>query len=99
VLRPGGRIVIFELTSPSNHVARAAFRGAMHWVVPAVGVVASMRPATFPMMRYWAQTIDAAVRPERIVDALAAAGFAGARHQLELGVFSCYRGVRAPVSS
>jgi demethylmenaquinone methyltransferase/2-methoxy-6-polyprenyl-1,4-benzoquinol methylase len=98
VLRPGGRIVIFELTSPSNPVARAAFRGAMHWAVPAVGVVASMRPATFPMMRYWAQTIDAAVRPERIVDALAAAGFAGARHQLELGVFSCYRGVRAPVS-
>jgi demethylmenaquinone methyltransferase/2-methoxy-6-polyprenyl-1,4-benzoquinol methylase len=96
VLRPGGRIVIFELTSPSNPVARAAFRGAMHWAVPAVGVVASMRPATFPMMRYWAQTIDAAVRPERIVDALAAAGFAGARHRLELGVFSCYRGVRAP---
>ena len=95
VLRPGGRIVIFELTSPSNRVARAAFRGAMHWAVPAVGVVASMRPATFPMMRYWAQTIDAAVRPERIVDALAAAGFAGARHRLELGVFSCYRGVRA----
>jgi demethylmenaquinone methyltransferase/2-methoxy-6-polyprenyl-1,4-benzoquinol methylase len=95
VLRPGGRIVIFELTSPSNPVARAAFRGAMHWAVPAVGVVASMRPATFPMMRYWAQTIDAAVRPERIVDALAAAGFAGARHRLELGVFSCYRGVRA----
>jgi demethylmenaquinone methyltransferase/2-methoxy-6-polyprenyl-1,4-benzoquinol methylase len=95
VLRPGGRIVIFELTSPSNPVARAAFRGAMHWAVPTVGVVASMRPATFPMMRYWAQTIDAAVRPERIVDALAAAGFAGARHRLELGVFSCYRGVRA----
>jgi len=94
VLRPGGRIVIFEVTSPERGLPRAAFRAGMHWVVPAVGVVASLRPATFPMMQYWAQTIDAAVRPERIVAALQAAGFTGARHGLELGVFSCYRGVR-----
>ena len=65
-------------------------------MLPALNAVASARPATVPMMRYWAQTIDEAVRPEEITAALRAAGFVGVRHAVELGVFSCYRGVRAP---
>ncbi len=93
VLRPGGRLVIFEVTRPSSPPARMAFGLAMHWVVPGLGVVASGRVATFRMMKYWAQTIDDAVPPERIVQAIERSRFAGARHQLELGIFSCYRGI------
>lgn len=92
VLRPGGRIVIFEVTRPTGPVRRRLFDLSMYWVVPAVGVVASARPSTFPMMQYWAETIESAARPERIVEALDRAGFVGTRHLLELGVFSCYRG-------
>jgi demethylmenaquinone methyltransferase/2-methoxy-6-polyprenyl-1,4-benzoquinol methylase len=92
VLRPGGRIVIFEVTRPTGPVRRRLFDLSMYWVVPAVGVVASARPSTFPMMQYWAETIESAARPERIVEALERAGFVGTRHLLELGVFSCYRG-------
>jgi demethylmenaquinone methyltransferase/2-methoxy-6-polyprenyl-1,4-benzoquinol methylase len=97
VLKPGGRIVIFEVTRPESFVPRVAFDVAMWWVVPGVGVVASGRPSTFPMMRYWAETIEAAARPARIVEALDRSGFVGTRHLLELGVFSCYRGT-APIS-
>lgn len=92
VLRPGGRIVIFEVTRPTAFGLRHAFDLSMYWVVPTVGVVASGRPSTFPMMQYWADTIKAAARPERIVEALDRSGFVGTRHLLELGVFSCYRG-------
>lgn len=98
VLRPGGRIVIFELTRPESRLARSAFDLAMWWVVPGIGVIASGRPSTFPMMRYWTETIEAAARPPRIVEALDRAGFVGTRHLLELGVFSCYRGT-APRAS
>ncbi len=95
VLRPGGRILIFELTSPARPSARWWFRHAMRTLVPAVGVIASARPSTFKMMRYWGDTIDAAVRPEQIEAALRHAGFTGVRHQRNLNVFSCYRGVCA----
>jgi demethylmenaquinone methyltransferase/2-methoxy-6-polyprenyl-1,4-benzoquinol methylase len=98
VLKPGGRIVIFEVTRPEGLLTRSAFDLAMWWVVPGVGVIASGRPSTFPMMRYWAETIEDAARPDRIVEALDRAGFVGTRHLLELGVFSCYRGT-APHAS
>jgi hypothetical protein len=45
------------------------------------------------MMRYWADTIEDAVRPAVIVSALESAGFVGVRHATELGVMSYYRGV------
>lgn len=96
VLRPGGRIVIFELTRPTSFGLRHAFDFSMYLVVPSVGVVASGRPSTFAMMQYWADTIVDAARPERIVEALDRSGFIGTRHLLELGVFSCYRGTAPP---
>ena len=95
VLRPGGRLLIFEVTSPAGRGSRAIFRHVMRTIVPAIGVAASLRPSTFPMMRYWGDTIDAAVRPERIEAAMDRSGFRGVRHSRELAVFSCYRGVRA----
>lgn len=92
VLRPGGRIIILEVTRPEGHIRRHAFHFAMNWCVPTIGVLASARPATFPMMRYWAQTIDQAISPSQIVAALDHSGFIGTRHLRELGVFSSYRG-------
>lgn len=93
VLRPHGRIVILEVTRPPGRLAGSCFRVAMRHALPSLGVLVSGRTATYPMMRYWADTIEVAVAPEAILAALERAGFRGARHQLELGVFSCYRGV------
>lgn len=92
VLRPRGRIVIFEVTRPHGKLGGVLFRGAMRHVLPAVGVVASGKVSTFPMMRYWADTIEVAVEPECVVQALEHVGFRGVRHLRELGVFSSYRG-------
>ena len=93
VLRPGGRIVLLEVTSAQGAIAAPLFRFTMRHVAPTVGVLASGRISTFPMMRYWADTIEDAVRPAVIVSALELAGFIGVRHATELGVMSYYRGV------
>jgi len=95
VLRPGGRLLIFEVTAPTDRRLRAVFRHVMRTIVPAIGVVASLKPSTFPMMRYWGDTIDAAVAPADIESAMTGSGLRGVRHLRELGIFSCYRGVRA----
>jgi demethylmenaquinone methyltransferase/2-methoxy-6-polyprenyl-1,4-benzoquinol methylase len=92
VLRPGGRLMIFEVTQPESTAPRYAFDVAMSWIVPSIGIIASGRVSTFSMMRYWADTIRAASRPERILEALDHSGFTGTRHTRELGVFSYYRG-------
>lgn len=96
VLRPGGKIIILEVTRPVTPIARRVFHFAMKWYVPGLGVIASGRPSTFAMMRYWADTIEQAAPPCEIVQALDSCGFLGARHQRELGIFSSYRGVAPP---
>lgn len=93
VLRPGGRILILEVTSPTQPLARGVFHAAMINAVPALGVLTSGRPSTFPMMRYWGETIRDAAPPQAVVAALSGAGFVGARHTRELGVFSSFRGI------
>ncbi len=96
VLKPSGRIVIFEVTRPASALGKCAFDLSMYWIVPTIGVFTSGRPSTFPMMHYWAETMKDAARPDRIVTALDQCGFLGTRHLLELGVFSCYRGTAPP---
>ncbi|MDA0214876.1 MAG: AMP-binding protein [Planctomycetota bacterium] len=93
VLRPGGRILILEVTRPEGQMQQHIFRFVMNWCVPSIGVIASARPATFPMMRYWSQTIDKSIPTSQIVAALDQSGFVGTRHQRELSVFSSYRGI------
>ncbi len=92
VLRPGGKILILEVTRPSGSISGCAFHIAMNWCAPSIGVIASARPSTFRMMRYWSQTIDQAIPPSQIVAALDHCGFVGTRHRSELGIFSHYRG-------
>lgn len=93
VLRPGGKLVILEVTTPTGRVSAGAFRIAMRHALPSLGVLTSGRLSTYPMMQFWAETIDQAEGPDVIVAALQRAGFSGARHVRELGIFSCYRGV------
>lgn len=93
VLRPGGRILVFELSPPNHAALRWAFRHLMCSVVPFACAVTSRRAATFKMMRYWGQTMDVAVPKSTILEALASEGFLATRCYTELGVFHCYRGV------
>jgi demethylmenaquinone methyltransferase/2-methoxy-6-polyprenyl-1,4-benzoquinol methylase len=92
VLRPGGSVCILELTKPANPVGRGLLRVYLKWLVPFfTGVFTRNRDARL-LMRYFWDTIQECVPPQRILQALHDAGFVRVRRNLVLGLFSEYLG-------
>ena len=87
VLRPGGRLVVLEITRPGSRAAAIALRLYLRGAVPALARLGG-RPVRELMQYYW-DTIEACVEPAAILQALSASGFA-ARRGVELGIFSEY---------
>jgi demethylmenaquinone methyltransferase/2-methoxy-6-polyprenyl-1,4-benzoquinol methylase len=94
VLRPGGRMLILEITAPESRVARAFLGAYMGGIVPVMAtVIARDRKVGKMLAYYWATTRDC-VRPSVILDALRAAGFSDVNRHVELGMFSEYSASR-----
>ena len=92
VLKPGGRLLILEITAPESRIALAVLGLYMGVFVPALITVLSRRRKVGRLMRYyWATTRDC-VRPEVILEAIRQSGLAGAQRHVEVGVFSEYTG-------
>jgi demethylmenaquinone methyltransferase/2-methoxy-6-polyprenyl-1,4-benzoquinol methylase len=90
VLRPGGRILILEITAPASRLKRAFLGAYMGAVVPALITAITFRPKVGRLMRYYWATTRESVRPEAILDALRGAGFEEARRDVALTIFSEY---------
>ncbi len=90
VLRPGGRLLVLEITRPEGLIARALLRTYLRSVVPFMARLVGRREFTPTLYRYYWDTIEACASPARVVATIAAAGFAGVRSQLQLGIFSEY---------
>ena len=90
VLKPGGRVVILEITQPRSPVGRWLNRLYLRNLVPALARFGTQGPAASRMMEYFWDTIDACVPPESIRDALADAGLVGMNRATTGGIFSAY---------
>lgn len=91
VLKPGGRVLVLELTAPRGGLSRAAFGVYMGGVAPAIAtVVAGWRGRE--LMRYYWETIAACVPPEVILQAMADAGLESPQRRRGFGVLSEYGG-------
>ncbi|MBM4265935.1 MAG: methyltransferase domain-containing protein [Deltaproteobacteria bacterium] len=95
LLRPGGRLLLLEMTPPSGWLGHAAFKAYMGGVVPWLTRFVARRPETTTLYRYYWHTIEACEAPSRIVETLEAAGFTHAERSVEYGIFSEYRGTRS----
>jgi demethylmenaquinone methyltransferase/2-methoxy-6-polyprenyl-1,4-benzoquinol methylase len=98
VLKPGGRLVILEITRPRSALTRWLVRGYIRRVVPLVLRIARAgRPAGLLMTYYW-DTIETCVPPEAILGALREIGFVEPRHRVLAGFLSEYVAVK-PLAS
>jgi demethylmenaquinone methyltransferase/2-methoxy-6-polyprenyl-1,4-benzoquinol methylase len=95
VLRPGGQLLVLEITRPAGRFAAAALKAYLRGVVPALARVVAASRDTPALYRYYWDTIEACVPPARIVASLAAAGFARVAHGVRLGIFSEYSALAA----
>ncbi len=96
VLKPGGKLLILEITAPESRLARGFLGVYMGRFAPAVIGLRTRNRKAAELFRYYWETTRDCVRPEVIVDALRAAGFEDVQRNKALGIFSEYSGVRQP---
>lgn len=94
VLRPGGKLLILEITAPESRAARMVLGAYMGVLMPAVASVLTLRARVGKMLRYYWVTTRDCVRPDTILRAMGDAGFHDAKRTVDLGVFSEYSGTR-----
>ncbi|MGO4392059.1 class I SAM-dependent methyltransferase [Variovorax sp. M-6] len=90
VLRPGGRLLVLEISKPEGRVGTAVLKAYMRGVVPLIARVVARGHDTAELWRYYWDTIEACIAPESVLAALRAAGFEGVKRNVELGIFSEY---------
>lgn len=94
VLRPGGKVLILEITAPESRLARAFLGVYMGGIVPVVARIYSRNADTQKLFSYYWETTRTCVRPETIMDALRDVGFADVEREKQLGIFSAYSGIK-----
>jgi demethylmenaquinone methyltransferase/2-methoxy-6-polyprenyl-1,4-benzoquinol methylase len=90
VLRPDGRVLILEITRPTNPVALPLIRFYMQQLVPRIGWLRRRNKSTVKLMQYYWATIAECVPPSVIVTALADSGFKNVKRTVSNGVLSEY---------
>lgn len=91
VLRPGGRLLVLEITPPRSRLAFRLLRLYLGRIVPWLARRHGAAPGE--LMRYYWETIEQCVAPSAILAALAASGFDDTGRRVELGIFSEYAAV------
>src|SRR4051794_5677328 len=94
VLKPGGKVLIMEITPPRTKAGRAMLAFYLGRIIPFLTRLRTRNADAAKLFRYFWDTIDACVPPESILAALRDAGFEDAKRRVELGVFSEYVATR-----
>ncbi len=92
VLKPGGRVVSLEITSPRTPVWKSIFGVYFDHVMPHIGGWLSGDRTAY---RYLPQSVHAFLAPEEVVELMRAVGFGEASfHRVMLGTMAVYVGLK-----
>ena len=94
VLRPGGKVLILEITRPANRLALPVMRFYMQQVVPRIGWLRRRNQSTAKLMQYYWTTIEECVPPATILAAMQGSGLARVKRTTTGGVLSEYMAER-----
>lgn len=94
VLKPGGRLLILEISRPASALGRLLSRLYFRDFLPLLSRLVTGSNDAREMMAYYWETIDACVPPEAIMQALTEAGFTEVKRRVEIGICSQYTAVR-----
>lgn len=100
VLRPQGLLCVLEITSPDSPPGRLLMKSYMRLISGVFcrlpkSLGGSRSKRTTDLWRYYWDTIDRCVRPEKVIEAMRAAGFSDVKRGVQLGMFSEYTGKKA----
>ncbi|MFO1390574.1 class I SAM-dependent methyltransferase [Cellvibrio sp.] len=94
VLKPGGKILLLEITKPQGALATLFLKFYLKTIVPNLARIFRRSADSKVLMRYYWDTIEQCVPPATIVDTLQSVGLENAKRNAVLGIFSEYTGVK-----
>lgn len=94
VLRPGGRLLVLEISRPRSAALRWILRMHLQHVVPLIMRTSARSPVAALLTRYYWDTIAECVPPDTILDVLVRSGFTNVGRRVRGGLLSEYHGVR-----
>ncbi len=94
VLKPGGTLLLLEITRPSSRLSYRFFKFYLKTLVPRLTWVSTRNRDAESLMSYFWDTVEHCVPPATILEALRQAGFTDVRRRVQAGIFSEYRATR-----
>ncbi len=94
VLRPGGAIILLEISAPRNLLCRALAAAVIGFMVPLVSLLMTRDARARTLMQYHWRTILHCIPPDVVLRVLAECGFANAACSSEFDLFRCYKAIK-----
>lgn len=94
VLKPGGRLLLLEVSRPPAPISRWLLRTYLKHILPLLARIGTRSQPAQLLMRYYWDTIDRCVPPETILETLRRSGFADVDRRTSFGFLSEYVAVK-----
>lgn len=94
VLKPGGKILLLEITRPGSAVGTFFLKLYLKGFVPLITRLFRRSRDAQTLMEYYWETIDQCVRPQTILNSLSAQKLDRVKRHVVMGIFSEYSGVK-----
>jgi demethylmenaquinone methyltransferase/2-methoxy-6-polyprenyl-1,4-benzoquinol methylase len=94
VLTRGGKVLLLEITKPSNRVGTAVLKVYFNRLYPWLARMLTGSETARDLLKYYWETMETCVRPELILEALNGAGFREVKRDCRFGMLSEYSAVK-----